>query len=420
MPADAPVSADAFGRRALASHPHSLAIERRLLARVLAKLGVGDLAFMLWDGRTIAVPGARPLYRLLIRDRHALWLLFTFPEYYVPELFAEGRLLLEGDLRVLLELVQRTRVRLDPRSLGRRAACALFKPSTGGREQARENIHHHYDLGNDFYRLWLDRRMLYTCAYFSDPSMSLEQAQLAKMDHVCRKLRLRAGERVVEAGCGWGALALHMAQHYGVSVRAFNISSAQLALARETAKQEGLERRVEFIEDDYRNIHGTYDAFVSVGMLEHVGTRHYAELGRLMDRALPSHGRGLIHTIGTDRPGPLNSWIERHIFPGAYPPALEEVTPMLGRHGFSVLDIENLRLHYAQTLAHWLGRFEAAQDRLPPRCDARFIRAWRFYLASSQASFTTGSLQLFQILFGRRGFNEIPWTRDYLYREKTL
>jgi cyclopropane-fatty-acyl-phospholipid synthase len=139
-----------------------------------------------------------------------------------------------------------------------------------------------------------------------------------------------------------------------------------------------------------------------------------------MDRCLAPHGRGLIHTIGTDRPGPLNSWIERRIFPGAHPPSLEEMTPMFGQYGLSVLDVENLRLHYARTLAQWLERFEAAQDRLPAMFDEQFARTWRFYLAASQASFATGHLQLFQVLFARRGFNAIPWTREYLYRDASL
>ena len=314
-------------------------------------------------------------------------------------------------------MIQRARLDLDPNRLTRRLACALFRPSEGSQKRARENIQHHYDLGNDFYRLWLDERMQYTCAYYADPEMTLEQAQVAKMNHVCRKLRLKPGERVVEAGCGWGSLALHMARNYGVSVRAFNISRSQLALARERLKREGFEGQVEYVEDDYRNIQGECDAFVSVGMLEHVGTRHYPDLGRTMDRCLAPDGRGLIHTIGSDRPGPMNSWIERRIFPGAYPPALEELTPMFGSHGFTVLDVENLRPHYAKTLAQWLERFEAARDRISGMSDGQFIRSWRFYLASSQSAFAAGHLQLYQVLFARRGASDIPWSREYMYRD---
>jgi cyclopropane-fatty-acyl-phospholipid synthase len=255
--------------------------------------------------------------------------------------------------------------------------------------------------------------MLYTCAYYPSPSDDLDRAQVAKMDLVCRKLGLMAGERVVEAGCGWGALALFMAREYGVTVRAFNVSTEQVRYARERAAREGLAGRVEFVDDDYRNIAGPYDVFVSIGMLEHVGLANYPHLGAVMHRGLPAgSGRGLIHFIGRVHPAPLNPWVAARIFPGAYPPALSEmVRGVLEPWGFSVLDVENLRLHYARTLRQWLERFEQSADRVAAMFDKRFVRAWRLYLASSQAAFTTGSLQLFQVLFARGSDNRIPWTR---------
>src|SRR5690606_24874192 len=152
-------------------------------------------------------------------------------------------------------------------------------PRINSLRKSRDNVYHHYDIGNEFYRLWLDEQLAYTCAYFPEPEVSLEAAQVAKFDHVCRKLNLRPGERVVEAGCGWGALALHMAREYGVTVRAYNVSREQIAYARRRAQEEGLADRVEFVEDDWRNVTGRYDAFVSVGMLEHVGKHNYRKLG---------------------------------------------------------------------------------------------------------------------------------------------
>jgi cyclopropane-fatty-acyl-phospholipid synthase len=254
--------------------------------------------------------------------------------------------------------------------------------------------------------------MVYTCAYFPTPSATLEDAQVAKMDLVCRKLQLRPGERVVEAGCGWGSLALFMARHYGVTVRAFNISSEQIAHARNRANEEGLSDRIEFVEDDYRNVHGTYDVFVSIGMLEHVGARDFPTLGRVIDRSLTEDGRGLLHFIGRNQASPLNSWIRKRIFPGAYVPTLREVFEhVLEPHGFSVLDVENLRLHYAQTLAHWRRRFDDNSRQVATMFDDRFVRAWRLYLTGSQAAFTTGWMQLFQVLFARGRSNAIPWTR---------
>lgn len=280
---------------------------------------------------------------------------------------------------------------------------------------SRHNIQHHYDIGNDFYKLWLDERMLYTCAYFPHPGASLEVAQIAKMDHVCRKLDLRPGDKVVEAGCGWGALAMHMAKHYGVTVRAYNISHEQIAHARERAHAEGLDGKVEFIEDDYRNVKGQFDAFVSVGMLEHVGTDHYRELGDVIDRSLKDDGRGLIHTIGLNYPRPMDAWAERHIFPGANPPSLAQMMQIFEPYDFSVLNVESLRLHYAKTLEHWLQRYEDNVEHVSRMFDEQFVLAWRLYLAGSLTSFKTGNMQLFQVTFSRAGNNQIPWTRRYLY-----
>jgi cyclopropane-fatty-acyl-phospholipid synthase len=273
-------------------------------------------------------------------------------------------------------------------------------------------------LNADFYKLWLDSRMVYTCAYFPTVSTTLEDAQLAKMDLVCRKVQLQPGETVVEAGCGWGSLALHMAKHYGVNVKAFNISGEQIRYARAAAKKEGLSGQVEFIEDDYRNISGKFDAFVSVGMLEHVGRENYREFGKVIHRTIGDSGRGLIHFIGRNRPKAFSAWMRKHIFPGAYIPALREAVEIFEPYEYSVLDVENLRFHYAKTLEHWLARYERSVDRVNEMFGPEFVRAWRLYLAGSIASFRTGQLQLFQIAFAGSARQQIPWTRAYLYEKE--
>jgi cyclopropane-fatty-acyl-phospholipid synthase len=203
-----------------------------------------------------------------------------------------------------------------------------------------------------------------------------------------------------------------MAKCYGVSVRAFNLSAEQVAFARERADELGLSHRVEFVEDDYRNVTGRYDAFVSVGMLEHVGFGDFEQFGALLDRSLTANGRGFLHFIGRDRPLPLNPWIRKRIFPGAYPPALREVCERIFEpQSLSVLDVENLRLHYAATLGHWLRRFDDAATRVTEMFDEPFVRAWRLYLAGSRAAFTTGWMQLFQVLFARASSNGARWAR---------
>lgn len=208
---------------------------------------------------------------------------------------------------------------------------------------------------------------------------------------------------------------MHMAKRYGVKVHAYNISREQIAYARQRACAEGLDEMVEFIEDDYRNVRGKFDAFVSVGMLEHVGTDHYRELGEVIKRCLKDDGRGLIHTIGLNYPRPMDAWAERHIFPGACPPSLAQMMQIFEPFDFSVLDVENLRLHYAKTLEHWLQRYEDNVGQVKEMFDERFVRTWRLYLAGSLTSFKTGDMQLFQVTFAHADNNQIPWTRQYLY-----
>jgi cyclopropane-fatty-acyl-phospholipid synthase len=206
-----------------------------------------------------------------------------------------------------------------------------------------------------------------------------------------------------------------MAREYGVQVHAWNISREQVRYATGRAREAGLGERVSYIEDDYRNMRGECDAFVSVGMLEHVGPENYGALGTVIDRCLAPQGLGLIHSIGRNRPEAMNGWIERRIFPGAQPPSLGEMAAIFEPAGFSVLDVENLRLHYAETLRHWLARYLVAADEVRAMRDAAFARAWRLYLCGSQAAFTTGCMQLFQVVFARGGNNEVPRTRRHLY-----
>jgi cyclopropane-fatty-acyl-phospholipid synthase len=385
-----------------------------LVRKLLSSMGNPPLQMILWDGRAVgaAEPDARGSMR--IHDRRALARLLCDPELQAGELYSAGRLSFEGNLVELVCTAFRASLgdgpvrRLLPRRLVERALRNDLASS-------RTNAQHHYDVGNDFYALWLDERMVYTCAYFQSPSEALEDAQLAKLDHVCRKLLLGEGERVIEAGCGWGALALHMARYYGVSVRAFNVSHEQVAYAREQAEKQGLQDRVEFIEDDYRNISGRCDKFVSVGMLEHVGTAYYEELGDVIDRCLEPHGLGFIHSIGRSQPQRLNRWIARHIFPNAHPPTLRQMMDIFEPRDFAVLDVESLRRHYALTLRCWLERFERSWDRIGELAGPARRRSWHLYLAGAVAAFETSSLTLYQVLFTRAANDRIPWTRAHLY-----
>ena len=349
-------------------------------------------------------------------DRGALYTLITNPDLHFGDLYSSGRITVEGELVPFFETVYLATYRVSKSGWMAKLINAWQKrPRPNSMSGSLDNIHHHYDLGNEFYELWLDTEaMQYTCAYYTNAEATLEEAQVAKMHHIAKKLQLKPGDTVVEAGCGWGGLARFMAKNYGVKVRSYNISKEQLAYARDKAREQGLDGQVEYIEDDYRNASGEYDVFVSVGMLEHVGQDNYKGLGGVVDRVLKPNGRGLIHSIGRNSPQLMNAWIEKRIFPGAYPPSIKEMMDIFEPHDLSVLDVENIRLHYARTLHHWMERFDKHEEQIAERFDENFVRAWRLYLAGSIAAFTTGELQ-FQVVFSRQQNNEVPWTRAHLY-----
>src|SRR5262245_28558581 len=377
----------------------------------LAALPHTPLRIALPDGTAVGPPDA--LATLRLADRRALLELCLDPELAFGDLYSTGRLEVEGDLLRLLEVAFRGTLAVGIRDrLPLRLREHALHQELG---HAATNARRHYDVGNEFYALWLDERMVYTCAYFPSPDATLEDAQLAKLDHVCRKVGLRPGMEVIELGAGWGALALHMARRYGVRVRAWNVSIEQVAYAREQAEKQQLADRVEFILDDWRNATGSCDALVSVGMLEHVGPDHYAELGALVGRLLEPEGLALVHTIGRARPQRLNRWITERIFPNAHPPALSEMMRIVEPNDFAVLDVENLRRHYALTARHWLARYEANARRIEELVGRETARAWHLYLAGTAASFETASLHLYQLVFTRNANDRIPWTRASWY-----
>jgi len=382
--------------------------------------GVGNPRIMirLWNGDEFPVTDERPVACMEFRQRRAVFELLRSPSLGFGECYSKGLIEIHGDLLAFMSEVAGVMTRKREGSYyGPKIRSLLYAMRGKSLTRSWRNVHHHYDLGNDFYKLWLDERMVYTCAYYDTPAASLAEAQVAKLEHVCRKLKLRPGQKVIEAGCGWGALALHMAEHHGVNVIAYNNSSEQVAFARERAAALGLDDRVTFVEGDYRTIDDRCDAFVSIGMLEHVGLADFRTLGELIGRSLKSDGLGLIHSIGRSHPYRMDPWIVKHIFPGGHIPSLSEMMAIFEPQRFSVLDVENLRLHYARTCDTWLQSFEAVTDEVKEMYSEEFVRMWRLYLAGSSTGFQSGTLQLYQVLFAPRANNNVPWTRDYQYLE---
>ncbi len=281
--------------------------------------------------------------------------------------------------------------------------------------KAKTNVAHHYDLDAGLYDLFLDSDKQYSCAYFETDDTGLEEAQLAKKRHIAAKLNLSPGMRVLDIGCGWGGMALYIAQETGAHVTGVTLSEEQYKIATERAAAAGLSDLVEFRLQDYRHVDETFDRIVSVGMYEHVGVHHYDEFAAKVCSLLTPQGIALIHTIGRlDEPGATNPWIAKYIFPGGYIPALSEVSPTLERHQLLLTDLEVLRLHYAETLRHWRDRFLARWEDAVALYDEPFARMWEFYLAGSETSFRHEGMVVFQFQLTRQ-INTLPITRDYIF-----
>lgn len=279
---------------------------------------------------------------------------------------------------------------------------------------AKANVAHHYDLSPKLYDLFLDRDRQYSCAYFHTIDNSLEEAQLDKKRHLAAKLNLKSGNTVLDIGCGWGGLALYLAQVADVKVVGLTLSEEQFKVANQRAQNAGMSDRVTFLLQDYREVTGNFDRIVSVGMFEHVGVKHYPEFFAQVQKLLSDDGIALLHSIGVAYdPGMSSRWINKYIFPGGYIPVLSEVIPVIEKHRLRIADIELLHHHYAATLQAWRERFLANLDKLPPDLDKRFINMWEYYLAGSQVSFQKLGLMNFQIQL-MKNIEAIPLTRDYM------
>ncbi len=387
----------------------------------VAAAAAPDLTFsvVLWDGtRRRYGPGGADAVVVHLRDRAACEAMLADPGLRFPAAYVDGALEVEGDLGRLMELLLRVPDAAVRAGLAARLALGLTRwRLRNTTRQARRNIASHYDAGNEFFRLWLDETMTYSCAYFGAPDEPLDAAQRAKLAHLCQKLRLEPGQTLLDVGCGWGGLAMHAAATHGVRVLGITLSEAQARYARAAVAARGLDGLVEIRVADYRDLDPglRVDRVVSVGMFEHVGRARMRDYFAVTARLLTDGGVGVLHSIGRVAPAPTDPWISTHVFPGAYFPALGELADGLGRQGLHVTDVEALRRHYALTLDRWGDNLEEAGDAVRSRHGERFLRWWRFYLRSSAAAFRVGNLTVWQVQFTKGVSDAIPLTRDYLY-----
>ena len=393
-----------------------------MLARILWDfVKQGDLTVIGPGGKThrFGSAGTEPAVTIRLHDRSLEIKFLLNPRLYVGEAYMDGTLTVEqGTIYDFLDLVSQnlrenpinrldawtTRVRMLWRN--------IQQANPLGR--AQKNVAHHYDLSGALYEMFLDADRQYSCGYFTSPRVSLDEAQEAKKRHLASKLILEPGQRVLDIGSGWGGLGIYLARTAGVDVTGVTLSTEQHVASEERAAGAGLSDHVHFLLQDYRDVTGTFDRIVSVGMFEHVGVPHYEEFFRKIYDLLPDDGIALLHTIA-DRnpPATTNPWIRKYIFPGGYCPSLSEVLCTIERCGLWVTDIEILRLHYAETLRHWRERFLTNWDRVAGLHDERFCRMWEFYLSASEVWFRHMGQMVAQIQLAKT-VDAVPLTRDYM------
>jgi cyclopropane-fatty-acyl-phospholipid synthase len=380
----------------------------------------GTLTVIDAEGGTHTFGGAPgPKVTMRLTDPKLYKSLFFNPELAAGEAYMDGRMSFENStLRDFLTLFSMNRLTLGSYPLQK----VLRKISRGLKRfqqanpvgKAEKNVAHHYDIGNEFYRLFLDKGMQYSCAYFTSDGDTLEDAQQNKLRLIAAKLNLKPGQRVLDIGSGWGDMAIYLARIENVSMLGVTLSKEQCSLSNEKAKQLGLADRVRFELRDYRKVNETFERIVSVGMFEHVGVHHYGEFFAKVNELLTPDGVMLLHSIGhMSPPGTASPWLRKYIFPGAYSPALSEVFTAVEQNSLWVTDLEFLRVHYAKTLAQWEKRFQANRTEVARMYDERFCRMWEFYLISAEMMFRTGSQLVFHMQLAKKR-DAVPIVRDYI------
>ncbi len=378
-------------------------------------------AVRFWDGSLKTYGEGSPTFTIIIKKESVLGEIARNLSLGFGEAYMRGDVDVEGSVPELCAMFHGTDIKNASLSFGAKVANFILRQQHRGRlGRAQKNVEHHYDLGNDFYAMWLGKERLYSCAYFKAPHDSIDTAQANKLEHICKKLFLQAGETLLDVGCGWGALVIHAAKKYGVKAYGITLSKGQFEYASQRVREEGLTDQITIELVDYRELirRGvTFDKVVSVGMFEHVGLKQYPEYFAATDQLMKPGGIGVLHTIGKMQSGAFDPWVEKYIFPGAHLPGLDEIASTINRFAFRVTDIENWRPHYAFTLDHWLEGFEANIEKVRGMYGESFVRMWRLYLAGSSAGFRYGDLDLWQIQFTKGLRNDLPLTREYLYQE---
>lgn len=422
MPQSSCLSARQTIQRTIAPLPENVAIAPSAPLGLPVRAGAFAVAYD--NGKTARYGSGEPQFVLLFHEGKLLDLLGDDPFLRFGEAYMDGAIDVEGDLADVVSFGLRNGLARGGDRARRLAISACRLAATGVRSFRRQkrDIAHHYDLGNDFFRLWLDDSLTYSCAYFRTPKDTLDRAQAQKLDHSPRKLRLQPEETLLDIGCGWGALILRAAGHFGARALGITLSEEQCAGARAAIEARGLRGMAEVRLLGYDGLAREgrqFDKIVSIGMIEHVGKAQLDEFARAVESLLKPGGLALLHMITGVSEEPASQWIYKYIFPGGYIPTLPKILRHASDRNFLVWDVENLGLHYARTLDLWSSRFEQVAERVREKFGEAFVRMWRLYLRSSFASFREGLLQVHQILLSRGPAKDLPLTRDDLSAAST-
>ena len=373
----------------------------------------------LWNGQRFDFSSEPPRVTIRVPDAGAVRYLLSPSLYNLGRAYVEGAIVVSGRANDMIAVVGALASCSVPRN---RLARALRK-ITHTRESDAAAIRYHYDVSNEFYGAWLDPNMVYSCAYFENGNETLAEAQLKKIDHILRKIRLRRGQTLLDIGCGWGALAIRAAQRYGARCVGITLSENQLRLAREQVERAGMQHLVQIRLQDYRDVGGQFDRITSVGMFEHVGVRHLPEYFSRINALLASDGVAMNHGLTTtdidSRSAPYGGgeFIERYVFPHGELAHLGTVLRAMQQGGLEALDVENLRRHYARTCSIWTDNFESKAEQIKLLTDPKKFRIWHVYLAGCTYAFANDWISLYQIVCGKAGRDPgaIPWSRKYMY-----
>ncbi len=378
-----------------------------------------------WDGTKEKYGSGAKKIKLALKNKGVIKRILGGGSLGFGEEFMRGNILVEGNLQDFIKMGYGQNLVDFNLSLEDKLKIFYnYLSSLGTVLNSKRNISYHYDIGNDFYSLWLDPTLTYSCAYFKKESDTLEQAQLQKYEHISKKLQLKREETLLDVGCGWGGMMFYAAENYGVKCEGCTLSEGQYNYVTGEIKKRKLADLVKVYLKDYREVRGKFDKFVSIGMLEHVGKKFYPTFFNVVEKLLKPGGIGVLQTIGSTIDKPSDPWITKYIFPGGFIPALQVIVNIMNQKGLVFFDIEDLRRHYNMTLDKWIERFEKNIDKIrkvlikslgnKERVD-EFLRMWRLYLNGSSVSFKAGSNRLYQITFSNDLNNQLPLTRSYIY-----